>query len=429
MGIYIIFSRIKVAYERNVDKILVGRSSEMDDTTLNPPPIDTSTPMCAIGAETFISTNEPVGGLSNQSENGTVTQTMNSELNNTLKIPELPTNFEQNVLRLGCVSSDVELGLDPPGNEHEQTDQNLQNSSNETVTSPLSSKVIAPINDLCEPFVGDGEMCEETDNLSLEDIEIIDLTAQDDAPTSRRASLDRAAKRRASLDRAAKRRASLDRASKGQATLNKVVNERPTPNLNGPLKRSKTPIERPKTPLGRPKRNNRFTGYSAPGHSSKRSKPKNRANGKFHCELCDYTTDNITNLNAHHRIHKGKRPYKCEKCTKSFVQKVQRDVHQRLHFKFKCKICRLNFRTEFTRNSHQKSCNAKRYECDLCRYTTALKTSIDNHLRQHTGEKPFECIHCSKRFVQVTNLNDHLKAHHNYKICLDRTGFDKTAYV
>lgn len=336
-----------MAYERNVDKILVGRSSEMDDTTLNPPPSDTSTPMCAIGVETVISTSVPVGGSSNQSENDTVTQTMNSELNNTLEIPELPTNFEQNVLRSGSISSDVGLGLDPPGNEHEQTDQSLQNSSNETVMSPLSSKVIAPINDLCEPIVGDGETCEETDNLSLEDIEIIDLTAQDDAPTSRRAS----------LDRAAKKRASLDRASKGQATLNKVVNEQPTPHLNGPLersktplKRTKTPIERPKTPLGRPKRNDRFTGYSAPGNSSKRKSeyeraPENRTNGKFHCELCDYTTDNITNFNAHHRIHKGRRPYKCAKCTKSFVQKVQRDVHQRLHFKFKCEICRLNFRT------------------------------------------------------------------------------------
>lgn len=421
-----------MAYERNVDKILVGRSS---NTTLNPPPIETSTPMCAIGAETVILTSKPVGGSSNQSENDTVTQTVNSELNNTLEIPELPTNFEQNILRSGCVSFNVEPGLDPPGNEHEQTDQSLQNSSNETVTSPLSSEVIAPINDLCEPIEGDGKTCEETDNLSLEDIEIIDLTAQDDAPTSQRASLNREAKRRASLDRAAKRRASLDRASKRQATLNKVVNERPTPNLNGPLERPKTPIERPKTPLGRPKRNNRFTGYSAPGHSSKRRTenewaPKNdKTNETFHCELCDYTTDNITNFNAHHRIHKGRRPYKCAKCTKSFVQKVQRNVHQRLHFKFKCEICRLNFRTKFTRNSHQKSCNAKRYECYSCQYTTALKTSIDNHLRQHTGEKPFQCEHCSKRFVQLTCLNDHVKAHHNYKTCLDRTGFDKTAYI
>lgn len=55
-------------------------------------------------------------------------------------------------------------------------------------------------------------------------------------------------------------------------------------------------------------------------------------------------------------IHTGNRPYKCEECSHSFIQKVD--------------------------------------------YLTHIR-------RKHTGEKPYECKVCDKRFVEFSVLQRH----------------------
>ena len=48
------------------------------------------------------------------------------------------------------------------------------------------------------------------------------------------------------------------------------------------------------------------------------------------------------------------------------------------------------------------------YRCPLCKKCFS-KTSLRNHIRSHTGERPFPCSKCSFSFSKRTDLNIHRK--------------------
>lgn len=137
---------------------------------------------------------------------------------------------------------------------------------------------------------------------------------------------------------------------------------------------------------------------------------------KYKCKFCEYITTDKRDFPKHSRACMGERPFKCEKCLRSFAKEIYLKFHMKTHateFPFHCSSCRQGFQLNGAKETHEMYCNVKRYECYLCKHNTYLKHNLFNHMLSHTGDRPFRCCHCSMAFTRNGNLNRHVNRFHN----------------
>ncbi|XP_017849650.1 zinc finger protein 501 isoform X3 [Drosophila busckii] len=80
--------------------------------------------------------------------------------------------------------------------------------------------------------------------------------------------------------------------------------------------------------------------------------------------------------------------------------------------KKQCHVCKNKFRQLTTLRNHMKIHTDERpYKCKHCDKAFRQISTLTNHVKIHTGEKPFTCNICAKDFRQQSTLINHVKTH------------------
>ncbi|XP_072527625.1 zinc finger protein 408 isoform X2 [Salminus brasiliensis] len=141
----------------------------------------------------------------------------------------------------------------------------------------------------------------------------------------------------------------------------------------------------------------------------------------YACTECDKTYSSQESYRAHLLMHRGQRPFKCQQCDKSYGLKRDLKEHQVLHTgekPFVCDVCGKAFARRPSLRIHRENHRAKeadyqapKVKCPKCNKELANSSSLRNHMRLHTNERPYVCSHCGKSFRQRGNLQGHLRIH------------------
>ena len=144
----------------------------------------------------------------------------------------------------------------------------------------------------------------------------------------------------------------------------------------------------------------------------------NGINVNLKCPQCNKYFKTKNGLKTHLVMHTEETPYQCNMCEKAFKLKKRLNEHiNSFHIVYECNECNIVFlrRTEYKVHllakhpNSESNRNAHLHECDHCHQAFLNKSSLENHMKSHSEERPFECDGCNKRFKHKKHLKSHQK--------------------
>ncbi|XP_039435342.1 transcription factor grauzone-like [Culex pipiens pallens] len=139
----------------------------------------------------------------------------------------------------------------------------------------------------------------------------------------------------------------------------------------------------------------------------------------YGCDLCSksFSTKEYKELHWMQTHATVDRPFKCDKCPKSFIQKGQLTSHMGRHQLYPCTLCDKVLAGKGSLSAHMVNMHSDegRMICDTCGREFKTKTCFDKHTKRHMGvveDTSIECTECHEILHNKATLKKHMIAKH-----------------
>ncbi|XP_044255992.1 zinc finger protein 62 homolog [Tribolium madens] len=152
--------------------------------------------------------------------------------------------------------------------------------------------------------------------------------------------------------------------------------------------------------------------YSLKKHCTR----KHNSQYPFKCGECDQGFHRKKQLQQHAYIHTGEAPFSCDQCNMKFTTGQNLNKHKRSHRVYTCD-CKEEFHRWSLLLAHKKTCERKRFRCDVCDKTFTHKGNFNDHKAVHMRENeklvfPCKFRDCKRFYFHKRNLIHHIKTFH-----------------